>query len=113
MALVEKEVQNSGRDAFPTFFRRQRVAKPTDPLGKFDSTKLGSLTFVEDKNTIYYSDSDVRIGNVLNLFGRKIKIHSYDAFTQNYLASVHGVKDHTPIEGATPPPFIPPCAQRR
>lgn len=113
IALVEKDVQNSGRDPFPKFFSRQKIAKPTDPSGKFDSSFLGSVTFKENKNTVYYDAADIRIGNVLSLFGRKVLIHDYNKFTQDYMAKTFGITEYQPLPGAIPPPFVPPCSSRR
>ena len=113
MALVEKDVQNSGRDPFPTFFSRQRIAKPTDPTGRFDSSSLGSVTFKENANTVYYSDEDIRIGNVLNLYGRAVRIHDYNQFTRDYMAEKFGITDYAPLPGGLPPPFAPPSSTRR
>ncbi|KAG5500968.1 hypothetical protein GH5_04557 [Leishmania sp. Ghana 2012 LV757] len=113
LALVEKDVQNSGRDPFPKFFSRQRIAKPTDPSGKFDSSALGSVTFKENSNTVYYTDEDIRIGNVLNLYGRQVKIHDYNQYTRDYMVERFGITAYEPIPGATPPPFVPPCSTRR
>jgi EF-hand domain-containing protein 1 len=113
IALVEKDVQNSGRDPFPTFFSRQRIAKPTDPAGRFDSSTLGSVTFKENANTVYYSDEDIRIGNVLNLYGRAVKIHDYNQFTKDYIAEKFGITEYAPLHGGLPPPFVPPSSTRR
>lgn len=113
IALVEKDTQNSGRDPFPNFFSRQKIAKPTDPDGRFDSSSLGSVTFAENKDTVYYSEEDIRIGNLLNLFGRKVLIHDYNRFTRDHLATNRGVTEYNPIPGAIPPPFVPPCSIRR
>ncbi|AIN99468.1 hypothetical protein LPMP_270860 [Leishmania panamensis] len=113
LALVEKDVQNSGRDPFPKFFSRQRIARSTDPSGKFDSSTLGSVTFKENANTVYYTDEDIRIGNVLNLYGRQVKIHDYNQYTRDYMAERFGITSYKPIPGATPPPFVPPCSTRR
>lgn len=113
IALVEKDTPNSGRDPFPTFFRRQRIAKPTDPSGKFDSSSLGSVTFSENKGTVYYTDEDIRIGALLNLYGRKVLIHDYNQYTKEYLQEKFGISEYAPLPGATPPPFVPPGASRR
>lgn len=113
IALVEKDTQNSGRDPFPNFFSRQRIAKPTDPQGRFDSSSLGSLTFKENKDTVYYNDGDIRIGNVLNLYGRKVLIHDYNKYTRDYLSSTFGITEYNPLPGAIPPPYVAPCAVHR
>lgn len=113
IALVEKETQNSGRDPFPNFFRRQKIAIPTDPSGKFDSSSLGSVAFKEDKNTVYYSDKDIRIGNVLHLYNRDVLIHGYNQYTKEYLEKTFGVTNHEVIPGAVPPPFVPPGSIHR
>lgn len=113
IALVEKDVQNSGRDPFPTFFSRQRIAKPTDPSGRFDSSTLGSVTFKENASTVYYTDEDIRIGATLNLYGRAVKIHDYNQFTRDYMAEHFGMTDYNPLPGGMPPPHLPPCSARR
>lgn len=113
IALVEKDTQNSGRDPFPNFSKRERIAKPSGPNAKFDSSTVGSVTFQENKNTVYYSAEDLRIGNVLNLFGRKILIHDYNAYTRDYLKEKFGVTEYKPLPGGTPPPYVSPGAQRR
>ncbi|CCW60987.1 unnamed protein product [Phytomonas sp. EM1] len=113
IAVAEKNTPNSGREPFPVFFSRQRVVKPTDPSARFDSIALGSVTFKEPKNVAYYTDKDIRIGNVLNLYGRHFLIHDYDAFTRDHLATTYGITEYAPIPGAIPPPFEPPGARRR
>ncbi|KAG8344941.1 hypothetical protein TRVL_04225 [Trypanosoma vivax] len=97
IAVVEKDFPNSGRDPFPRFFRRQRVAKPKQ--GKFDPSSLGSLTFKQDLHRDYYTDEDIRIGNVLNLFGRDVLIHDYDEYTRHHLQKKFGITTYEPIPG--------------
>lgn len=106
IAVMEKDFPNSGRDPFPLYFRRQRVAKPKKD-GKFDAQTLGSLTFKEDANTEYYTDKDIRIGNVLNLYGRLVLIHDYDEYTRNHLYQKFGIKEYNPIPGGNTPPAVP------
>lgn len=113
IALVEKATQNSGRDPFPNFFRRQRIAIPKDPNGKFDSSSYASVAFKEIKNVDYYTDKDIRIGNVLHLFNRDILIHDYNEYTKEYVATTFGITEYNPIPGAIPPPFVPPGAVHR
>ncbi|RNF17292.1 uncharacterized protein Tco025E_04880 [Trypanosoma conorhini] len=112
IAVVEKDFPNSGRDPFPRYFRRQRVAKPAGD-GKFDPQTLGSNTFREDKNTVYYTDDDIRIGNVLNLYGRLVLICDYDEFTRSHLRSKFGVTAYEPIPGGKKPPAVPIGCYRR
>ncbi|KEG13591.1 putative EF-hand domain-containing family member C2-like [Trypanosoma grayi] len=112
IAVVEKDFPNSGRDPFPRFFRRQRVAKPKDGM-KFDPQSLGSLTFKEDANTVYYTDEDIRIGNILNLFGRDVCIHDYDEYTRNHLRKKFGVTAYEPIPGGKTPATVPIGCRRR
>ncbi|EKG03489.1 hypothetical protein TCSYLVIO_005468 [Trypanosoma cruzi] len=112
IAVVEKDFPNSGRDPFPRYFRRQRVAKPKGD-GKFDPQTLGSLTFKEDANTVYYTDDDIRIGNVLNLYGRLVLICDYDEFTRSHLRNKFGITAYEPIPGGKMPPVVPIGSQRR
>lgn len=110
--VVEKDFPNSGRDPFPWYFRRQRVAKPSKD-GKFVSQALGSLTFEKDPNTEYYTDKDIRIGNIINLYGRSVKIYDYNEYTQNHLLKKFGVKEYNPIPGGRTPITVPIGSLRR
>ncbi|RNF04889.1 hypothetical protein TraAM80_05027 [Trypanosoma rangeli] len=112
IAVVEKDFPNSGRDPFPRYFRRQRVAKPTGD-GKFDPQTLGSNAFREVKKSVYYTDDDIRIGNVLHLYGRPVLICGYDEFTRNHLRKKFGVTAYEPIPGGKKPPTVPVGCQRR
>lgn len=106
---------NSGRDAVPLFLRRQRLPKEIVPMhqpgevtrrtvlnvfgpvgqgGRYilDSLKTGAV------HTDYYHDSDLVIGNVINVWGRKLLICECDEFTQVYYRSKYGIDDYTPIK---------------
>nr|CCC94748.1 conserved hypothetical protein [Trypanosoma congolense IL3000] len=111
IALVEKDYPNSGRDPFPQFFRRQRVSKPKD--GKFDPASLASLTFEDTRSGEYYTDADIRIGNVLHVFGRDVCIYDYDEYTQHHLLKKFGITDYNPMPGGKRP-LAPPigCCRR-
>ncbi|CBH17036.1 Repeat of unknown function (DUF1126)/EF-hand domain pair, putative [Trypanosoma equiperdum] len=111
IALVEKDYPNSGRDPFPRFFRRQRVAKPKD--GRFDPTSLGTLTFEDTSNRDYYTDADIRIGNCLHVFGRDVLIYDYDEYTQHHLLKKFGITSYDPIPGGKNPPAAPIGCHRR
>ena len=45
----------------------------------------------------YYSDQDLAIGQLLNVFGRKVLLTDCDDFTKNYYRTRYGVQDFTPI----------------
>jgi len=105
---------NSGRDAVPLFLRRQRLPKePTDmhqpgkvtkrtvlnvfgPMGQggryiLDSLKTGAV------HADYYHDTDLVVGGVVNVWGRKFLICGCDDFTQEYYKSKYGHENAPPI----------------
>jgi len=105
---------NSGRDATPMFLKRDRLPKGVIPLNQpgvatdrtvlnvfgpmghggryiLDSLKTGAV------NHEYYSDSDLTLGAVINVWGRKVVLCDCDDFTKEYYNARYGVSDFTPI----------------
>jgi len=123
--IVERIPNNSGRDAVPMFLRRQRLPKePTQlrqpgeitgrtvlnvfgPMGHggrwiLDSLKTGAV------HTDYYHDSDLTIGSVINIWGRKFIICGCDEFTKEYYKSKYGIQDFDSINYKADPQPLPP-----
>ncbi|NXG62012.1 EFHC2 protein, partial [Hemiprocne comata] len=118
---------NSGRDAVPLFLRRDKLPKhaPTglhqpgtitsrtvlNVFGKsvgnrsryiLDSRKTGAV------HQEFYRDSDLKIGAVINVWGRKIILCDCDEFTKEYYRTKYGIEDFTPVPyKASPPPPKP------
>lgn len=104
---------NSGRDAAPSFLRRQKLPKNQTSLplpgsvadrtvlnvfgglqdGRYilDSLKTGSL------NTEFYRDCDLTIGSFINVYGRKFLLTDCDEMTKEYYRTKFGVQDFKPI----------------
>ncbi|XP_033003020.1 EF-hand domain-containing family member C2 [Lacerta agilis] len=114
---------NSGRDAVPLFLNRKKLPK-YGPIGLYqpgtitDRTVLnvfGGLVgnkgryILDNRKTgavhqEFYKDSDLSIGSVINVWGRKIVLCDCDEFTKEYYRTKYGVKDFTPIPYKAPPP---------
>lgn len=45
----------------------------------------------------FYTDQDLAIGQLVNVFGRKVLLTDCDEFTKNYYRTRYGVQDFTPI----------------
>ncbi|XP_046566308.1 EF-hand domain-containing family member C2-like isoform X2 [Haliotis rubra] len=105
---------NSGRDAVPVFVRRGKLPKDVDSLkqpgtvtdrtvlnvfgptghgGRYilDSLKTGAV------HTEFYKDTDLSIGSVLNVWGRKFLLTDCDQFTQEYYKTKYGIEEFSPI----------------
>lgn len=108
IAVVEKDGVNTGRDPFPNFVRRMKIPR-TGGSGKFENIS-SSLTFKsKDSNSqAFYTTDDIRIGNVLNIFGREVKICDYDKNTRDFLQSKYGITEYNPINTAIPVAVKPP-----
>ncbi|NP_001296746.1 EF-hand domain-containing family member C2 [Danio rerio] len=123
MEMYEVVPPNSGRDTVPKFLHRGKLPKHapipkrqpgeiTDrtvlnvfgPVGQggryiLDSLKTGAL---EEE---FYKDSDLTIGAVINVWGRRVLICDCDYFTKEYYRSKYGIEDFPSISyKASPPP---------
>ncbi|KAH1186802.1 EF-hand domain-containing family member C2 isoform X1 [Mauremys mutica] len=114
---------NSGRDALPLFLSRKKLPKYA-PAGLYqpgaitDRTVLnvfGGLVgnkgryILDNRKTgtvhqEFYKDSDLTIGAVINVWGRRVKLCDCDEFTKEYYMTKYGIKDFTPIPFKAPPP---------
>lgn len=106
---------NSGRDAVPLFLRRAKLPKeplemhqpgkvtkrtvlnvfgPTGQGGRYilDSLKTGAV------HTEYYHDSDLVVGAILNVWGRKFRICGCDEFTQEYYRAKYNYENFDSID---------------
>ncbi|XP_064615278.1 EF-hand domain-containing family member C2-like [Liolophura sinensis] len=110
---------NSGRDAAPMFLRRGKLPKniedlkqpgeitdrtvlnvfgPTGHGGRYilDSLKTGAV------HTEFYHDSDLTLGSVINVWGRKLQLCDCDEFTKEYYRTKYGLEDFGTVEYKRP-----------
>ncbi|CAH1781543.1 unnamed protein product [Owenia fusiformis] len=115
---------NSGRDAAPMFVRRGKLPKeesdlkqpgvqtdrtvlnvfgPTGHGGRYilDSLKTGAVP------TDFYTDKDLQIGALINVYGRKFKLCDCDEFTKEYYKSKYGLNNFPEI------PYKQPASERQ
>ncbi|KAL5963516.1 EF-hand domain-containing family member C2 [Taenia solium] len=115
--IHEKVTSNSGRDAVPYFLRRQKLPKGVPPLplpgavskqtilNTMGTVQTGSSHMLDSikvgiQQPEYYTDADLTLGAVLNVFGRKFLICDCDEFTKEFYRKKYGIKTFTPV---TPP----------
>ncbi|XP_037955499.1 EF-hand domain-containing family member C2-like [Teleopsis dalmanni] len=106
--------RNSGREGPASFLRRTRLPRETYalPLPGQETPQtvlnvLGSgvrdVRYVIDplntgcKEVLYYSDRDLQIGAVINVFGRAVMLVDCDEFTRSYYRKKYGIEDFTPL----------------
>ncbi|XP_043928311.1 EF-hand domain-containing family member C2 [Protopterus annectens] len=111
---------NSGRDALPVFLQRRMLPKhvplqtrqpgeitsrtvlnvfgPSGQGGRYilDSLKTGAV------NEEFYKDCDLRIGQTINVWGRKVLICDYDEYTKEHYRTKYGIEDFTPVMYKSP-----------
>lgn len=115
LSIHEVLEANSGREGGSSFLRRGKLPKEQGALVKqpgqttprtvlnvfgpslsgryvLDNLRTGSLG---DK---FYVDSDLTIGSVINVFGRRVLLCDCDAFTREYYTLKYGVSDFAPIQ---------------
>ncbi|XP_029495193.1 EF-hand domain-containing family member C2 [Oncorhynchus nerka] len=122
---------NSGRDATPKFLHRSKLPKqapnpkrqPGDitdrtvlnvfgPMGQggryiLDSLKTGAV------HEQFYKDSDLTLGGMVNVWGRRVVICDCDNFTKEFYRSKYGIEDFSPVQykaplAPKPPRPVPP-----
>ncbi|TMW47965.1 hypothetical protein DOY81_006948 [Sarcophaga bullata] len=111
--IKEHFARNSGREGPSTFLKRQKLPREFTGLplpGQYTpqsllnvlGTNMRNVRFVVDpldigrKDVIYYSDRDLQIGTVLNVYGRAVVLTECDEFTKNYYRQKYGIEDFTP-----------------
>ncbi|XP_071429650.1 EF-hand domain-containing family member C2 isoform X1 [Pithys albifrons albifrons] len=118
--------ENSGRDVVPLFLKRDKLPKdaPTEmyqPGTVTNYTLLNVLGrsgrnkgwYIRDPlqtgavRQEFYKDCDLKIGAVINVWGRKMVICDCDEFTKEYYRKKYGIEDFTPVQYKAPPPPKP------
>ncbi|NWS69140.1 EFHC2 protein, partial [Crotophaga sulcirostris] len=114
---------NSGRDAVPLFLRREKLPKYA-PTGLYQPGTITSRTVLNLSGKLignkeqyildnrktgavhqeFYRDSDLKIGAVINVWGRKVILCDCDEFTKEYYRTKYGIMDFTPVSYKAPPP---------
>ena len=56
----------------------------------------------------FYSDADLKIGNVINIFGRPLKLVGCDEFTKNHYREKFAIEDFPSLENKADRPPVPP-----
>ncbi|XP_072708448.1 EF-hand domain-containing family member C2 isoform X2 [Ciconia boyciana] len=117
---------NSGRDAVPLFLKRDKLPKYA-PTGLYQPGTITSRTvlnvfgklvgnrgryILDNRKTgavhqEFYRDSDLKIGAVINVWGRKVMLCDCDEFTKEYYRTKYGIEDFTPVRYKAPPPPKP------
>ncbi|XP_041663505.1 EF-hand domain-containing family member C2 [Cheilinus undulatus] len=110
-----------GRATVPKFLRRSKLPKHgasqmkqpgevTDRtvLNVFDSNNQGKRFILDSLKTgsiqdEFYKDSDLAVGQEVNVWGRRALITGCDNFTKEYYHSKYGIEDFTPVQYKAPP----------
>lgn len=113
--VLETLPPNSGRDACPTFLSRQKLPKEILNMGKpgdkptrtvlnvignffdggryiLDNLKTGSIS------VNYFTDEDLMVGRVMNVFGRKMLLTDMDEFTKTFYRNKYGINNFEPVQ---------------
>ncbi|KAH8323609.1 hypothetical protein KR074_010276 [Drosophila pseudoananassae] len=111
--IKEKFPRNSGREGPSTFLRRAKLPKEFSGLAlpgqqtavtllNVLGSNMRDVRYVADplntgqRQEQYYTDQDLQIGAVLNVFGRAVVLTGCDQFTQSYYRAKYGIEEFTP-----------------
>ncbi|KAL7752218.1 hypothetical protein RI367_002263 [Sorochytrium milnesiophthora] len=87
--IHERIDPNSGRDAATGFLRRGKIPKKLKLVGTSQAPAHAADSF--------YTDRDLMIGAVLNVYGRPFLLCDCDEFTKDYYRERYGLADFSPI----------------
>ena len=91
--VLEVHDPRSGRDPFPKLLQRMRVPrKPTASSAGVQVDESGRNLFAP-AGPAFISEKDLFIGASLQVYARTFYLYDCDAFTREYLKSVHGYTD--------------------
>ncbi|KAM9032064.1 EF-hand domain-containing family member C2 [Sarcophilus harrisii] len=113
---------NSGRDAISLFLNRGKLPKFA-PTGVYNPGQITDRTILNVFGGLvgnrgrylldncktgaldqeFYKDKDLKIGAVINIWGRKVLLCDCDEFTKQYYKTKYGIVDFTPIPYKNPP----------
>ncbi|XP_061390960.1 EF-hand domain-containing family member C2 [Musca vetustissima] len=111
--IKEHFPRNSGREGPTTFLKRCKLPRefsglplpgeqtPQSLLNVL-GTNMRNVRYVMDpldvgrKEILYYTDKDLQIGTVLNVYGRAVVLTDCDEFTKGYYRKKYGIEDFTP-----------------
>ncbi|XP_014773164.2 EF-hand domain-containing family member C2 [Octopus bimaculoides] len=113
--IHEDILPNSGRDQISVFIKRGKLPKVPDGLPlhgqKVDRTVLNVFGSMHSKGRYildnlktgepdmsYYHASDLRLGNIINVYSRPFLLCDCDGFTKEYYKTNYGIENFTPIK---------------
>ncbi|XP_056151069.1 EF-hand domain-containing protein 1 [Lampris incognitus] len=85
--IREVHEPNSGRDPFPVLMRRQKLPKTFKSAGEPFPKCVLEVSPKEVQE--YYSPKDFRVGETVELMGRRFLLHDFDDFTKSYFQKNH------------------------
>ena len=100
--ICEVAAANSGRDPFPTLLKRGRLPKNF----RNNAPSVPRIGLQEDEDHVeFYTENDLKIGVVLEVYGRSIEIKGCDTFTKQYQIETLGLTedDFPPLQMDAPP----------
>jgi len=110
--VLEINMPNCGRDAFPVFCNRAKLPKDFNKT-RPDVSRIGWTT---DKSVQYHTEVDFRVGSEIEVYGRKLFICGCDNFTKEFYIQNFGMPaeafDWIALEDPEPerPTMLPPTA---
>jgi len=87
--VLEISQPNSGRDSFPVLLRRGKLPR-NFAEATANVAKIG-LQNDSNENNRFYTESDLRVGEYVNVYGRNLLICGADRFTQDYYIENYGM----------------------
>jgi len=84
--VLERYDANEGRDPYPKLVRKSKVPK------KFGGLNSLGISADDVSDYEYIRDVDLEVGNVIEVYNRKLYLYDCDEFTRNYYRNVYGVE---------------------
>lgn len=80
---------NSGREPFPTFLKRAKLPKSHEQV----TPNISRIGWTTDDSVQYVTETDLKIGATVNVYGRELFLCGCDTFTKNFYKNNYGMSE--------------------
>eukprot|EP00288_Rhodomonas_lens_P019202 CAMPEP_0177694568 /NCGR_PEP_ID=MMETSP0484_2-20121128/3002_1 /TAXON_ID=354590 /ORGANISM="Rhodomonas lens, Strain RHODO" /LENGTH=646 /DNA_ID=CAMNT_0019205453 /DNA_START=26 /DNA_END=1966 /DNA_ORIENTATION=+ len=91
--VLERHDANEGRDPWPKLIRKSQVPK------KFCGLNGIGVSNADISDKVYIRDTDLKVGEIVDIYNRKVFLYGCDEFTRHFYRTAYGVEQ---------PPDCPP-----
>lgn len=96
LEVREVHLPNDGHDPFPVLIGRHKIPKDRNDVPSSFPAAVMEHSANEIKE--YFTPKDFKIGQTVNIYGRRFLIYDIDNFTKAFYYQHFGITDFTPMD---------------